>query len=329
MKKAILTLSLIYCVAGFGSTASAFVLPDPTTPLPGLGIPPASLHEDFYSYSLPILAIDYDILYGGGTGPGNPFYVNSTPGAIKNGVVIATGTSSNPAVTNFPGMDDAYPTPNSSGIPTFETGTTADPNGAGEFSGDASGTWDTTLGALIGYLNRDNADSTDDSPLVFFWNNNQTKSGSAADENLYGWGRISVVDTAAVSPLSPIDFYFADNGPVFPPNPYVNPANTGNYVLSPGKVVIGPYTIDHNLGANQAAFAFYSEDLDSNLETWLGLGYDALQIDIRLAALNNGYEQLFIHHIDRIVTDIIPEPAAILLFLGGLLGLGGLKRRKA
>lgn len=42
-------------------------------------------------YSLSLLTQLYNAYQGGGTGPGNPFYVNSTPGQIKNLIVIATG----------------------------------------------------------------------------------------------------------------------------------------------------------------------------------------------------------------------------------------------
>ena len=111
--KVLTVLTVLIIFLGIGLNGWSFTLPDPTDIVPGFGVPvpSASLHSDFYSYSLPILAFGYDFVNGGGTGPGNPYYVNSTPGAIKDGVVIGTGTSSNPANTNFPGMDNAYPTP--------------------------------------------------------------------------------------------------------------------------------------------------------------------------------------------------------------------------
>ena len=103
------------------------------------GACPWVTYGDGNSFLLQYNAYIYDKLNGGGVGPGNPYYINSTPGAIKDLTVIGTGTSSNPATTNTSGMDDAYPTPNSSGIPYFSTGTTADPNGANEFTGDGAG----------------------------------------------------------------------------------------------------------------------------------------------------------------------------------------------
>ena len=59
---------------------------------------------------------------GGGTGPSNPFYVNSTPGAIKNLIVNGTGSGGTPVNTNFPpSMDNAYPTPNDTAGTVFFT----------------------------------------------------------------------------------------------------------------------------------------------------------------------------------------------------------------
>lgn len=61
-----------FASAGMTTQATAFILP--TTGYVQYG--------DGLSYSLPLLAYFYDQANGGGTGPGNPFYVSSTPGAI-------------------------------------------------------------------------------------------------------------------------------------------------------------------------------------------------------------------------------------------------------
>ena len=81
------------------------------------------LYGDFYTYSLPIPAWRYSLQFGGGVGPGNPYYVDSTPGSIKDDVVIATGANGVPVNTNVAGMNDAYQTPNGNGgLPYFSTG---------------------------------------------------------------------------------------------------------------------------------------------------------------------------------------------------------------
>jgi len=56
------------------------------------------------------------------------------------------------------------------------------------------------------------------------------------------------------------------------------------------------------------------------------LGYDSMQLELRLEELTNGYEQLFI---DATPTNDIPEPTTMILLGSGLLGLFGLKRKKA
>jgi len=77
----------------------------------GNGSPcPYVTYGDGNSYALPVNALIYDAFNGGGTGPGNPFYVVSTPGAIQDLTVVATGSSGTPVTTNYPSADDAYAT---------------------------------------------------------------------------------------------------------------------------------------------------------------------------------------------------------------------------
>jgi len=155
-------------------------------------------YGDGLSYSLPLLAYFYDQANGGGTGPGNPYYVNSTVGAIKDLIVIATGASGNPVNTNFNRMDDAYPTPTgTNSAPFFSTGGTADP-GTGPFRGvtlsplgDQANTWDMDVGALKTFLGSES--------MIFFFNNNQTDSLGEASQSLAVWAQIKVTGPGATS----------------------------------------------------------------------------------------------------------------------------------
>ena len=281
------------------------------TYIEGTAIPlPYVTYGDGNSYSLAFSAIAYDLISGGGTKSGNPYYVNSSPGAIKDLTVIGTGSSGQPVTTNFVGMDNAYPTPNSDGIEFFSTGTTADPGGINEFAGDAANTWDIRLTALDGFVG-------DESP-VFFFNNNQTNSGSAEDQNLAIWAALTLYDDAGV--LSPLTLYFSNLGGAYaliseggggdpfgtagtgtlgtPTGPDAGDNDATDYVLAGGQLcydTTSPFSgavpcdsanasapVNHNLGANQAVYAVVFPALNDILALADFDGYDVLSIDWRM-----------------------------------------------
>ena len=135
---------------------------------------------------MPILANIYDINFGGGVGPGNPFYIASTPGAIKDLVVIYTGSSGTGVTTNAAGFDNAYGTPSGQGDYASIAGAvdiTNPGNKAGIVNNDAN-TWDANLLALKGMLAGGTAQ--------FMFNNNDTN----ADQHLAVWAKLWLTDGA-------------------------------------------------------------------------------------------------------------------------------------
>lgn len=316
-------------------------LPDPT-----VGVN-AAQYGDFYSYSLPLLAYRYDQANGGGEGPGNPFYVDSSPGQIQDLIVVATGSNGGPVTTNFAGMDNAYSTPNGvAGNPEFYTNTgdpsgfgVADPDEVAAFVGDSENSWDSRVSAMLDFLGGNE--------LVVFFNNNQINScEDHSCQELFAAAQVRLVSDDG---LNEVYFDLLNNGGLGPIFGFMG-GNTGNYtnttgaygndfddyVLSGGQVCVdasattflpcdapGAVIFNHNLGANQAAYAIWSPELTAALNSGL---YDVMQIDIRMRDLNNGYEQIFIGRMESTPPHEVPVPTALLLMAAGLFGLWRTRR---
>jgi len=319
-------------------------------------------YGDFNSYSLPIAGIN----------------VQSTPGHIDDFVVVATGSNGQPVNTNFAGMDNAYSTPSgNSGSNFFSTGTSTDPAQVTSFSGDQSNTWDTSLSALRNYLNGED--------MVLFFNNNNLNGGNL--QSLAAWAQVNVTDSGGGT-LGTFDFtnnagvyglvseggggtFFGD--PIaydsVGTGPLVGDNTSTDYVLSGGPLCIDTDTspptpvsctnsaadtgpINHNLGADSAAYAVVAPELNSLLDGLFGLGTSlddyTMSLDLRLGCdpafgnasdeictgavsgfgknINNGFEQIFIATATFGPSTPISEPSTLLLLLGSSLFL--LKRRK-
>ncbi|MBA6391555.1 hypothetical protein H4J38_12335 [Colwellia sp. BRX10-3] len=313
-------------------------------------------YGDFNSYSLPIAGIN----------------VSSAPGQIFELVVVATGTNGNPVNTNFSGMDNAYSTPSGSSDGNFfSTGLASDPSQVSSFFGDNNATWDTSLTALEAYLAGE--------AMVFFFNNNNLNGANL--QSLAGWAQVKVTDNTGAE-IGVFDFtnnngayglvseggggtFFGDpadylsdgSGPIIGDN-----AGT-DYVLSGGPICIDTDTtpptpvscnspladdgpINHNLGANDAAYAIVAPELNFLLKGLFDSGSSlddfTMSIDLRLGCdpgfgsagdeictgavsgfgknINNGYEQLFIASATfESPNTPIPEPGTLLLLSGSLL----------
>lgn len=381
----------VAALAPAAATAAPIVLPGPSDTN-------TVLYGDFYSYSLPILAYQYDKVNGGGTGPGNPYYVVSTPGQIQDDIVVATGASGSPVNTNLFGMNDAYNTPNGTGgLPYFSTGQTAlHPGTSGGLSAaaDQSTTWNTMLSALTGFLG---GGAGGLNSLVFMFNNNEVNSGGGANQSLLVWAQMSLRDLDGVLPTK--YFTFANSCTAGGGNVCLSGGvlgGTGGYVVGPGKdpslysssspdsiyplaapgstpslsdfVISGGNvcfdaadtlvncsdpsavtTFNHNLGANQVAYAVYSPELDAELNNWWngglgnGTGYDVMSIDFRLGCnsqftttpctgnqvIDNGFEQLFIvaGQAGTPPSDVPAPPTALLVGIGLVPMIWRLRRR--
>jgi len=308
-------------------------------------------------------ALQVDGTIAGSIGPGSPFYVNSTPGAIKDLIVVATGASGGPVNTNLPGMDNALSTPSGTGGSNF-----------------FSGIWNSTLAAFTGFAN---------AAPIFFFNNNQVNSGASTNQNVAVWAQVSL--TGAGQNTRYFDFTNSNNpyalftdtppgGGVFMgtagtgstagvdvapgslPGPIAGTNAATDYVLSGGAICLngvipvscsGPHTagpINNNLGANQAAYALVAPALDAFLASWIGggfSGYTDIHVNLRFGCdpatigtnggtagvgacigrdANNGYEQLFIG--TSTTVSQVPEPGILSLLALGLLGLAVTSRRR-
>ncbi len=374
-------------------TATSIVFEVQAVPLNLTGVGHVQ-YGDGLSYSLPIAQIQDSC-----TGPGCDFYVASPPGAIKDLIVVGTGASGGPVYTNFSGQDDAYPMPNSSGINYFSTSTTADPGATGTINYNDPDTWDASLlsfknfltdeggEALVFYFNNNQEKSqgtaaeslaawgqlwvTDDTGTQVGVRYDFTNNNSPYALVSEGGGGMFLGDPSA---------YTSDGS-----GPNGNSNSNTDYVLSGGAICLdednsggapgvpagvpvpvscgnpaadsGP--VDHNLGANEAAYAILFPELDALMAGLFTSMSDAdladytLHLDVRLGCdpvlfsttdqnaeicsgaisghgknINNGFEQIFIGA--AIVDDRqqVPEPTTIALMGLGLAGIGW-RRRKA
>lgn len=331
--------------------ANALSLPEGSCGLSGTCL----TFGDFNVYSLAFLntIAGYDK-----PSSGEPYYVRSQPGDIKDGVVFGTGGSGQGVNTNFSGMDDAYQTPNAQ--PNQEasflmgSGTGNEPGTEpGTSLGNAplidyNTTWDADISSLRSFL------STGGGNFTPIFNLNET----GGDTGLTGidlliWLHMWVDNAAGERK----DYYLYGTpqglqGPAATPNPtgpsvvndtdpqwaYVHGTICINKdthtVLGLGSCAslgnpAGGTDVDQNLGADNAAFAIYNEELDGIIRGSIDSTFTSLHIDWRMMHENNGYEQAFLLANTTVPPRNVPEPSALALISAGLLAVGTLRKRQA
>lgn len=346
-----LPLIVGWAMIGFSQkSADAVPLPTCNDPVNCL------IFEDFTVYSLELLNTI------SGT---NDFDQQSSPGFLKqNAITIgsgAGGTFNNNSFIDEP-YDTPNSVPGGSTFVNFEMITVTDP--APTFTGDNTVTgsigstgavgdiWDATTEALRAFFEPGQA-------VVFYFNLNEENQGGLDDgQDMYGWLQVTLTDldgiladqvftlsgalgfsggdlggsaaqTAGVDDILPTanDLWAHVHGEIC-----VDPANQADPFVGFGSCAEQPVpppgtavTVNQNLGADQAAFALFNQQLSDLILDPLS-GYEIVSVDLRMSRTDNGFEQLFI--LPTQVGIQIPEPSSIAMFVAGLLGFAPFLRRR-
>jgi len=309
--------------------------------------------SDFTVYSLALLQFQTT-----GTPPGpqpgsNNFYVPSGGGHLDNALVVASspaGTRDNQDL-GLAGVDDGFNTPTGTGPINY---TMAGGETSPSFLGDATDVWSIRTDSLLSYL------GTGD--LTFLFNLNQTKSDNGTDLNgdhQSAQDMLATLDVYFTNDQGQTSDLVRLNGNDCGAGPgscipgiqsYAQDSGLGTDILrfqtdqwayvhghlcvsDDGAVLafetcasagVDGNDVDQNLGSDAAAFALFSQALQTMLESG---DWDTMHVDLRMAELNNGFEQLFILPGAPSTTQV-PEPLTLSLFGVGIAGAFAMRRRR-
>lgn len=290
-----------------------------------------------------ILADDLVIFTGGEAAVDNQPYRDQTDGRIDDAYRGTAAGSVTEYGTHMNTFGDVDPDP------TFTGDNVGD--GIDATTGLNERAWDISLSSLINVLTTPDDVRHD---LMIIFDNNQV--GTDPDQNILAWALVCVQDSTGG--LGDICFELVDQ------NGLLNTANNvaptsfstdlafGEATLTPPETMVlangticvdtttflptafntsscpaGSVLVNNNLGTNNSEFILGLPELNANLETYLGLGYDNLSVQFRFANNNDGFEDIYILGTGGVPT--IPEPGMLALLGAGLLGLGLTRRRRA
>lgn len=341
VKLAAVSMTALAAVSGAAQAAPLY-FPDPEDGVVSLQ------YGQFTVYSLAML--NYYAMNGKTSPPSNndPYYVKSAPGQINEFIVIATGSK---GVSNgeFANTDNPFLTPSGggSGSSVFWTTTSPDPSdtfGADALGMDNAGTWDISLETLRDYLKGQK--------LFFGFNLNETDSAGSelltVEQDALAWGRVTLVDLDTGAEVSFIFDGTNSNDAIQSQTLFTHDGVDWGRIhgqicvakvsdgQTPQLLHLGPctgddvngVTINQNLGADRVAFALTNDELSALI---YNTDFDVMRVEMGLADINNGYEQLFIFGLGQNIVpdpDPVPEPAGIALLGLGILGIAAARRGK-
>ena len=330
-----------------GGAHSALMQSFTTLPTPNCGTTQTNncvQFGDFSVYSLALLSAQAKFASTGiipttNPNPGDPFYVASNVGELGNDgyIVYGTGTNNKNVVTNGAGtlIDDAQQQATGATSTFVVSGLTET---LPTFAGDSTTSWDGTLSAIRTELASGSAPA---GKFVLYFNLNETGSNGLDGIDLLAWFHVQLRDLDGL--LANKDYYLTGStGSTTAPD--INNINDPNWVTVHGTICIsssagflgfGPCTaaqttlggknVNQNLGANEAAFAIFNQDLSNQV---LNSGYDIISGNWEFAKIDNGFEQIFSALTPFAVPRVVPEPGTLLLFGLGLASLTLLRSRK-